>query len=489
MTTLPEPSLSPEDIRRFKLDGFPQTDRDLSKWIFDLTGFNTRDRLHSYTDWLWFNTSLSRGFGLGLDDASDAHKTRQLRMLSLMDHALSGVHRFAGMPHMNEVLADTTVAHSKQVMRLIQKIFHQALGPSLSPGMQKLKRDAMLGAWVHDMGEIVMELTTADDIFLMNAGERTEVGHLKDHFERDLFTFSCELANYQIDHPAQSSLFIDTIESMRREAQIIFKVGHAKNQPRIETIRECITHMRSRMAAVRDDLALPAEAGRETRELLDIYDQAEKAELGGFLHPLVKTIESAEGQRYLQRNADAGGAEMSLSLATSTQVVESIRRIERRLPMLVSRATTPELRKLAIATCDLVYETVQRGCKPNARERVSLWPAIVDRQPDLREQPDTSHLKPTSIAIVRQQWHELMAERKAAQPAGCNARYYTLEEIDALYGAARAGLNQYRPVLPTLECLLHQKDDSHRIPIAVQELMRNPPRTSGVVQPFGGRPR
>ena len=486
-----------EQRKRFCFDNFPETDRELRQFIFGLAGHQAESKMTVH-DWLLFNSSMNKGLGLKLDHP-------KLAVLSMLDSTLADVKRFAGMPHMSKYFADSTAAHSKQVMRLTRRIFAESLGPSLAPSMQQLQREAMVGAWVHDMGEIVMELTTADDVFDMSPAQRTEIGHAKDSMERDLFQFSLELAAHERERPHErKGLYANTIHAMKKKTTSIIQIAEFTGRPRAETVMECIAVIRDGMKRAMAENHLPETPSPMTRELMDIYNRTEqRGDSSNFLHPLVKTIESMEGQRYLQRNAQRSGEHMRLEYSTSNQVIQSIKRIEARLPLLFARAKTANQLKLAATTADFVYDTIIRGCEGDPA-KYSLIPPLIKRDADRREEVSGNRLMQDekNIAQVRADTHSLWQEQKERDAKrglnGPNAIIYTREEVAALYKAMKRAMHKGN-YTPSAEhpCLLAIEDnhghalvEKPQLPMAILEELRAMEREQsqsrvGNVSPFG----
>ncbi|GEM_PF-2078719 len=465
-------NITNEERKKFRLDDFPQTNDELSKFIFDLIGFNAENERLSEREWQLFNTSLNNGLELELTN-------RQIDVLSMLDYELSAVKRFAGMPNMHSERADTTVAHSKQVMRLLDRVFKNAFGDELSPKMKGLRRQAMLGAGLHDMGELVTELTTADDVFHMSSEERDVVSEAKDKFERGLFIISCEISAYEIDHPEKKGIFSETIEDMREASSKIKAISKASGENKSTTILNMIEAMEDIMDEARAYCKLSKETGEDTKQFLQFYDAVEiKGSADNFLHPFVKTVECAEGQRYLQRNAERSGEHMKLCYSTSHQVMESIRRMERRLPLLFERASDEEKRQLAVATADMVYETVINPCSEAPNRRYGQYPAFINRNPDARDEVNGMDLKETSIPHVRANTHSLLADKKAQNNKGMESEIYTRAEIAKLYNAARVALqkNPEYAFIPQGKCLL----DVGAIPRSLGSIMDRQEAASGV---------
>ncbi len=424
----------------FDVDHFPKQPSKQKAFIYTHTGSSAKPM--NMREWLLFNQSMNKGFNLGFDD-------KTVRVLSMMDHSLSRVRRFAGMPHLHEIVADSTAAHSKQVMGIIDDVTRRAFPERMPPAIDQLRKDAMLGAWVHDMGEIVMELTTASEIFMMSPEEQKNIGIAKNNFERELFSFACDLANYHLSR-GKPEAFQATIDELRA-------IALSK-----ETTLERIAVMRHEIRDIRDELKLPQSD--LSKHLLAIYDQTEEASQGNFLHPFVKTLECVEGHRYLQRNSKASPL-TRMELAPAHEIVEAIRRSERRLPMLFEQvgqmeSNLPAFDKLARQTASYTYDSIARQFAPKPEDHVSLAPKIIDRSPDTREEPFTSHILPEYRHTVRGQRQALLKERYDHQNNdSLDKRYFTREEAGALYRTAEIAVLQTHPRFhPTTTSLIALKD-------------------------------
>ena len=122
---------SPEEREDFDLDHFPKLGRKSRDFIFGRTGYQAKPM--SMREWYLLNQSINQGYGMGLHD--DA-----VRILSVLDHSLSRVRRFHGMPHMDKLAADSNAAHSKQVGHIVDTVVRRAFGDSIPPCMEKFRK-------------------------------------------------------------------------------------------------------------------------------------------------------------------------------------------------------------------------------------------------------------------------------------------------------------------------------------------------------------
>lgn len=447
---------SPTERKRFRIDSFPDIGDDSRDYIFSRTGYSSKPL--SMREWYLFNQSLNHGYGMGLHD--DA-----IRILSVLDHSLSRVRRFSNMPHMDKLAADSNAAHSKQVAHIVDSVVRRAFGNAIPPCIEKFRKDAMLGAWVHDMGEIVMELTTASQVFVMSPQEAKIIKTAKNTMERNLFIFACDLADYHLKNGTLNQ-FPDTIDRLRTIA-----LGEQDVLKRIAAMQEAVQ-------AERESINLPtSEVGQQ---LLAIYDRTEEATPGNFLHPFVKTLECTEGQRYLQRNS-ANDPYTRMELAPSTEIIESLRRCERRLPDLFAQVEQqPEAQramfdKLARHAAAFTYGSMARHFMPNPEiDHVSLAPMYVDRLPDSRVELPTDWIKSEHRAEARSRTQSLLSEQHAQQPNDSfDVRIWNRAQAGSVYRAAEAAvMADYPRFQPSTASLISLKDTPTIPALLTQEVQR-----------------
>ncbi|MBA4274888.1 MAG: hypothetical protein C0436_04465 [Alphaproteobacteria bacterium] len=491
-------SMTPEEQRFYRLDSFPQTNSERREFIFARTGFSAKPLDHR--GWYLFNKSMNNGLDLGLDE-------RTLQILSLMDHALADVRRFVGVANMHEIASDSTAAHTKQAMNIVQHVIEDASQGAMSKEMDSFRRKALLGTWVHDMGEIVTELTTASDMFGIAPERQKALSHAKNELEEKIFIFGCELAGMAIDK-ANPSLFYDAIERLRsasREATTL--------EGRIENIT-------AQLEVEQKRADLPNTLSTTTHRLLEWYESVESKAEGNMLHPFVKTLEAVEGQRYLQRNSNIT-KHTRLELSTSHEVISAARRAERRLPELFEQAShSPMNKKLAIAAAKFTYRSIARQCLPSKDDMVSLIPPFIVRDAGPDTEPHSSTLvhnalwpvveskilaayhhmaavldarvpnhglsciaeeaqksyvaeaKEQSLEAVRTRFHAELAERWQKQRDGNNGRIMSREQLGLLYRAAERAVASRHGFVPDTASLMNV-EDTPRIPKLLEQVMRD----------------
>jgi hypothetical protein len=436
-----ERTISPAEREEFHFDRFPSRGKKSREFIFSHTGFAAKPM--SMREWYLFNQSLNHGYEMGLAD--DA-----VRILSVLDHSLSRVRRFSGMPHMDKLAADSNAAHSKQVAHVVDDVVRRAFGDSMPPCMEKFRKDAMLGAWIHDMGEIVLELTTASQVFAMDPHDARNIKAAKNNLERNLFIFACDLADYHLKNSTINQ-FPDTIDRLRAVA-----LGEQDVLKRIAAMQKAIQEERESINLPTSDVG---------KHLLEIYDRTEEATPTNFLHPFVKTLECTEGQRYLQRNS-ANDPHTRMELAPSTEIVDSLRRCERRLPDLFNQIEQmPEMQramfdKLARQTAVFTYGSMARHFLPERDDHVSLAPMYVDRAPDSRIELPTGWIKSEHRAEARSRTQSLLGEQHAQQPAdSLDVKIWNRAQAGSIYRAAEAAMmTDYPRFRPTSASLISFKD-------------------------------
>ena len=425
---------------------FPQGTSKRRAFIFQHTGHSAKPM--SWRDWYCFNASMNAGLDIGLP--TDGHD-RSLMMLSLIDHALAEVPRFVGMNNMPPMRADSTAGHSKQVMNIVQTVFENSgviFKNTLSDANNKLRRDALLGAWIHDMGETIFELTTASDMFNMAPADAAIIRQKKNVIEDRIFPFCCQLAVYAIEQgkPELFHQYIAQIRDAALDTPVDTQNGDAPLVARIKTRMVAIEKSMDEISQLPN---FPLALAPETKNLMDVYHRTEME--GGFLHPFVKTLEAVEGQRYLQRNA-ADSSTDALSrrlhpdgkytqfarhdLSSDHEVISSIQRVEKRLPDLFEIAKTSAEKELAKAAARFTYRSIARQFTPSAEDHVGLAPAIIDRNP--AAPTSDPHLIPLQeLEVIRSSEMEYKAAMLGKQDAASvDERYYTRERAGALYRAA-----------------------------------------------------
>ncbi len=477
-------SATPEEKRHYRLGDFPIHDSDRREFIFNRTGFSAKPM--DKRGWYLFNRSMNDGLKLGLTES-------ELQILSLMDHALADVKRFDRMPHMHEIAADSTAAHTKQVMNIIQHVFEKAFPHSTNKEMQEFRKKALLGAWLHDMGEIIMELTTANDMFHLNPEQRATLSKEKNALEADVVAFSIALASHCI-HINQPDLFYNTIKSIRADALKAPSVTE-----RVHTIRNAIQ-------AFTTQYNLSSINTPETTRFMALYNETEEPSTSNFLHPFVKTLESVEGQRYLQRNSRLL-PQTSLTLTTSHEIIESCKRCEKRLPLLHAEATTPQFKKLANAASAFTYRSLARQFSPSHEDYVSESPPFIHRSPTIDMEPRTllhskdivkstasltmsseqltlpndeaksalhaliESLKIHTLETIRGNFHKSLEDKWNKASHNPNSTIYSRAQAGALFRAAEQQSEQGRFTPETASLISHA--DTLALPKLIEQSMRD----------------
>lgn len=442
---------------------FPKTDSMLRKFIYEHTG--TLAQQLTLRDCYCFNYSLNQGLDMGLPTPKTGQGDRTLVMLSMMDHALQDVSRFVGVSNLHILRADSTMGHSKQTMRILQNVFEKGgalktLSPTEKQKLNSYRREALLGAWIHDMGEVVFELTTAGDMMKISPAERVEIKHEKDKVETKIFEYFCQFAAQCIDK-GTPELFIERVDAVRNAAlEASAKPGASRKEQivaRMEALSGAIEKERERYNVAKD----PTE---ETKKLLRIYYQTEGMELPGappeelhkaaFLNALVKTLESVEGLRYLQRNSyesrrDALARKLnseyapplfaSRKLTADYEIIVGAQRCETRLPELFKAARTDAERNLARAAASFTYRSIARQFLPEPYDHVGITANIIDRAAT-QPSPGEATLKAAELVAFRSgEMHEKKGKLEKQNSEGGNPsapRYITREDIGRIYRAA-----------------------------------------------------
>lgn len=478
---------SQQELLEFQIGKLADEPSIIKKFIFSHTGHASEKM--TFRKWCMFNTSLNLRLDMGMDQTTVA-------MLSLMDESLQYAHRFAGMPHVHELQADSTAAHSAQVVRTIYQVFKETFSRGMKPPEEAkvLCREAMVGAKIHDMGEIFGEPCTASEFFSLSVAERATISIQKNDFEQQNFEFACALASHAV-RIGNFGLFTETMKQVRDEVAPALAALEMRKLPEFERVQqriEILTHARDR---VRKELQQQhPELGTllpQAEALLDIYHRTEEQSPGNFLHPFVKSLESIEGQRYLQRNSQEP-ATANLCYQTSFDTIESCWRAERRLPILFEAADTSWKQKLAQHTAAYVYASLARGFDGLGsdgciKESVSLAPSIIHRNIDRSETP-TAAIKLECLAGERARTQKLLLEKiEQGAPDAADGRIVRREDLAAWYRGAQHAVTHhfYVPKQASLARFADTPTLPNEITSSMETLAREKP--PGIV-PIGSRP-
>ena len=502
---------SPDELKNFKINThiprFPQDNSDRKQFIFSVTGFAPAEQNMGTRAWYCFNYSMNKGLDLQLSDST-------LKTLTLMDEALQHVPRFVGVQGIAGQLVDSTAAHSKQVMNIIEYVFEKSGVLDTRSRENKneadtMRREALIGAWVHDMGEVIFELSTASGMFALSKAESTHLKQEKDALEDKIFTFACQLASKCI-REGKPEEFISTIRSIRKEAltpnttddfALTDEMTQTPAMQRILKINQAI----DRKMAEPD---FPKEDSPETLQLRVLYDKTEgishattAAEIKKekFFHAFVKTLESTEGQRYFQRNTFDSelqklatalhpnhATHINTELLSDNNIVQAVCRCEKLLPVLFENASTLVEQKLAKAAASFVYRSIARQFLPEPQDKIGALPFMIDRNPQKKSYSSEQSLTPAVLREVRaseMQYKQLQYEKQDKD--SYDVRYITREDMGAIYRAAEelVAIGEFVPQLQERKtaCLINF-EDMPEFPEALkkraEEIKINPEKTA-----------
>ncbi len=317
---------------------------------------------HSALDTL--NTLLQ----LGLNDV-DRHA------FSYMLVELSNSRRFGGDVHIDPVQAENSAAHSCHAMVLANEIFRRAglLGESFGEGRAEDLRIAItLGCLVHDMGEILGELSS-----LAQRAVHDHVSEMPD-VEREIFRICLTEAYRSASSVPQSpAAFYEFVQAFREEAQIGPRGIAAAD---ISNLARVISEHGERQRLS----PLPAHIAPAVEVALQLYDLAElkaghEGQRSRFIGNSVKVIEHLQGLRHFMRftrrelkdsrlhlfapkarpedgpeTEPAPGA-IPFRYMSNYRLIQNAKYMERELPAIFAFASSDDERALAAATRDAVY--------------------------------------------------------------------------------------------------------------------------------------
>ncbi|MCI5050652.1 MAG: hypothetical protein MRY32_10075 [Rickettsiales bacterium] len=357
-----------------KAEGTPSFS-ERKRWIFRQCGHRTQPE-PNLDDWRRINTQLNDWFQLDLDADT-------LETLTLMDHALADVKRYFNFAHITQDHADSTAAHSKHTMNLVQEMFDRAYPDGFPPEhadqLEAMRKDAIIGAWIHDMGELVVEGTTMGDMNKLPAAEQAKAKQYKDEVEAKVTEFGLRMAAKCAAgiHGAKPEDFRDIIQQIRVDTGVTHDDDRFTGKmfgafP--EIARWIDGHEQGLLEGMSEHHPIVDEVER-------IYDAVENNDSKGLVRPVVKCCERLEGVRYVQRNAGFDGQGVPLRYATSFQTLGTCRRAEMGLPELMDIAQ-PHEKHLAKAIIDRAYSTVVRGFIGHQDEKIVPYPPFIDTTVD-----------------------------------------------------------------------------------------------------------
>ena len=348
---------------------------------------------------------LNKKLRLGLD-------TIEERALSYMLTALSNSQRFGGEVHINPVQAENSAAHSAHSVILANEIFRRAalLSPEQDVNeVESLRKAISLGCLVHDMGEILGELSS-----LAQRAAHTSVEEMPD-IEREIFRITLtEAFRAAGELHADSATFYSFIQTFRNEAEL----GRGGITG---TCQNRLALLISRYAQQQEDVPLRPDLQERVNAIVRMYDLAEmKTEEHSPSELLrgnaVKVIEHLQGLRHFMRFAGVEAYDHRLHLfspeshreqgafprptpaadiiplryMSSARLVQNCKYIEKELPELFTNASTRVELGLAHALRDAAYQ-----CQI---EWFSIGRCYVHREPALEDTPIASLQKQVMAA-------------------------------------------------------------------------------------------
>ena len=301
------------------------------------------------------------------------------RAFSLMLTSLSNSHRFGGEIHIDPVQGENSAAHSCHAMILGHEIFRRAglLAPDqFTEEVSSLHRAIVTGCLIHDMGEILGEITS-----LAQRAADSSLKELPDT-EREIFRLALtEAYRVATTDPSDPSAFYSFIQELRHEAQLSRK-GIAGACP------VQLDDSLARHAKAQDAQPLSAEGQARVDEFLRLYDMAEMkskehSPAALFIGNAVKVVEHLQGLRHFMRFARTESHDrrvhlfspethlgnspyasrptpasdvISMRYMSSPRLIQNARYIEKELPALFIHASTNTELALAHSLRDAAYQ-------------------------------------------------------------------------------------------------------------------------------------
>lgn len=403
------------------------------RWIFDQCGHNGTSRVlqpkkldelkASFADWQDIDTRLFASFGLASSHGADKD-VETIQTLAMLDTVLHGTMRFFKMSHIREHTADSTAAHSKQTMNLVQDIFDTAYPDGNIPDSVKpLRREALLGASLHDLGELIVEGTTMDYMNKLSPDERKKTEKIKDEVEDAVTHFAIKYAAKCCIVDKDPNKFFETIFQIKQDVGLIDAEGKTVNEADPITL---FPKIKEWIKTHEQELIGGFEVPPHIQELLDIYHRVESKDSEGMLRPIVKCVERLEGVRYLQRNSSIGG-NASLELATSFQALTTCERAEKGLPELFELAHKHDQLPLALAIADRAYSTIVRGFMGDRTNGVKRFPRLI-----------TIHASANELDMPDELYGAIGSDHTAAVELIAEAREETQRSLHSIQKGAAA---------------------------------------------------
>lgn len=299
---------------------------------------------------------------------------------SLMLTGLSNSRRFAGEIHIDPVQGENSAAHSCHAVVLANEIFRRSglLSPErASAETDELRRSISIGCLVHDMGEILGELSSLAQRNTNHAIEELP------NIEREIFRITLtEAYRAASSEPCDSATFYAFVRNFRHRAGLSTD-GIAGTSP--QNVSEVLQEFSRQQETY--PIAAPIQAAIHT--VLALYDMAELKTSVSDSHALfignaVKVVEHLQGLRHFMRFAKCAPDRerpqlfspethvdqsnelprpvpsqgvIPIHYVSSRRYLNNVKYIEKELPYLFSYSSSAEDQALAGSLRDAAYQT------------------------------------------------------------------------------------------------------------------------------------
>jgi hypothetical protein len=234
-----------------------------------------------------------------------------LEVFSHMFTGLAGARRFRGDLHISEMMGENSAAHSIHCPILATDFFRSAgllARDTQNYNVMQLRMDICLGLLLHDMGEILGELSS-----LAQRTTNHDQEELPD-VERDIFSITLTEAYRAVTSSDNDAIpFYEFLDTMHEDAGIGQGDGGSTDFQRLQST---IKAHKQRQAAN----PLPEDIKARIDRYLALYDMAELKDTRTtpysiFVGNTIKVIEHLQGLRHLLRFASIDSADTRLNLS------------------------------------------------------------------------------------------------------------------------------------------------------------------------------